>query len=40
MCKKKASDQAMQAVELERRNFQKQPVYQESVLRDILKVLQ
>lgn len=37
---KKASDQAMQAVELERRNFQKQPVYQESVLRDIIKVLQ
>ncbi|MFL2044081.1 hypothetical protein [Weissella hellenica] len=37
---KKASDQAMQAVEVERRNFQKQPVYRDSVLRDILTGLQ
>lgn len=37
--KKNASDQAMQAVTVERQSFQKQPVYQDSVCREILKVL-
>lgn len=37
---KNASDQAMQAVTAERQSFQKQPVYQDSVCREILKALQ